>query len=171
MKVRIRIRSIALAVAPLGAAVLLVPSAGARSAAPTAYPPVYRLLAHMTTAGVTPAPHGATNASGTFTATLAQHGTQGTLRWSLVFRGLTGPARSAHLHIGKTGPVAFTLCSRTCRSRAHGSYTGPIGTGSALLNALLHNRAYVDVHTARNPHGEIRARIMVAVTAAAGAGA
>jgi hypothetical protein len=75
----------------------------------------------------------------------------------LTFRGLTGPASAAHVHLGrpgKAGPVAVPLCG-PCRSGARG--TTRIAGGA--ITALLRGGAYVNVHTARNPAGEIRGQL------------
>lgn len=97
------------------------------------------------------------NAGGTFTAGLTRKGKGGTLAWRLTFRGLTGAASSAHVHLaraGVAGPVAVPLCG-PCRSGARG--TAKLNARTA--NALLGGGAYVNVHTARNPAGEIRGQV------------
>jgi len=52
------------------------------------------------------------------------------------------------------GPVTLALCG-PCRSGAAGRATV---TGAAL-NALESGSAYVNVHTPRNPAGEIRGQV------------
>ena len=96
-------------------------------------------------------------ATGTFTATVAELGTTGTIAWRLRFSGLTGRAAAAHIHIGqrgRAGPVAVSLCG-PCRNGARGT----ANLTAAVLTALEAGRAYVNVHTARNPAGEIRGQI------------
>jgi len=96
-------------------------------------------------------------ATGTFTATVTKLGTTGTIAWRLGFSKLTGPAAAAHIHIGqrgKAGPVAVPLCG-PCRRGQHGS----ANLTAAVLRALEAGRAYVNVHTQRNPAGEIRGQI------------
>lgn len=96
-------------------------------------------------------------ASGTFTATVTKSGTTGRISWRLTFSRLTGPAAAAHIHVGargKAGPVAVALCG-PCRSGMRKSATLP----ASVLTALEAGRAYVNVHTARNPGGEIRGQI------------
>ena len=104
-----------------------------------------------------PKPKGAPRATGRFTATAVKTGSSAVLTWRLTFSKLTGRAVAAHIHLGRrgaAGPVSVTLCG-PCRSGAAGRSTV---TGS-VLTALEAGRAYVNVHTPRNPAGEIRAQI------------
>ena len=96
-------------------------------------------------------------ATGTFTATVTKSGTTGTIVWRLRFANLTGRAAAAHIHIGQSGragPVAVSLCG-PCRSGVRGTSN----LTRAVLTALEAGRAYVNVHTAKNPAGEIRGQI------------
>ena len=105
-----------------------------------------------------PRPKGNANrARGSFTATVTKTGTTGSIAWRLTFSKLTGRASAAHIHIGaagRSGPVAVPLC-------------GPCGSGvrktatlqPSVLTALEAGRAYVNIHTSRNPAGEIRGQI------------
>jgi hypothetical protein len=96
-------------------------------------------------------------ATGTFTATVTKSGTTGSIAWRLRFSGLTGRALAAHIHIGqrgKAGPVAVPLCG-PCRNGARGT----ANVTAVGLAALEKGRAYVNVHTKKNPAGEIRGQI------------
>jgi hypothetical protein len=97
-------------------------------------------------------------ATGVFTATVAQQSDGGgTLTWKLSFRRLTGPATAAHVNlgkVGKSGPVAIPLCG-PCSSGVSG--TGQVS--AAVVRALLRNGAYANMHTAKNPSGEIRGQV------------
>lgn len=96
-------------------------------------------------------------AGGTFAAGLTRKASGGTLAWRLTFHGLTGRAIAAHVHIGKAGkagPVAVALCG-PCRSGQRGSAKINARTASALLGG----GAYVNVHTTKNPAGEIRGQV------------
>lgn len=96
-------------------------------------------------------------ARGAFTATVTKSGTTGTIAWRLTFRGLTGRAMAAHVHLakrGKAGPVAIPLCG-PCRSGVRGTAT----VSASVLAALEAGRGYVNVHTARNAAGEVRGQI------------
>lgn len=93
------------------------------------------------------------NAGGTFSGTL----TGKTLKWKLVFSHLTGAASAAHIHLaakGKAGPVLIALCG-PCKSPVSGSTK----VTSAQIGDLNRGKMYVNVHTAKNPNGEIRGQI------------
>jgi CHRD domain len=114
--------------------------------------------ATLTAGQETPKPKGnVRRARGTFTATLTKSGTIGTITWRLTFSRLTGRALAAHIHRGargKAGPVVVPLCG-PCRSGARGTTT----LQASVLNALEAGRTYVNVHTRRNPAGEIRGQL------------
>ena len=96
-------------------------------------------------------------AKGTFTATVTRTGTTGVIAWRLTFSKLTGRATAAHIHSGargKAGAVIVPLCA-PCRSGAHGSAT----VSASVLDSLESGRTYVNVHTKKNPAGEIRGQI------------
>ena len=104
-----------------------------------------------------PRPKGAARATGRFTATVAKIGSSATLTWRLAYSRLTGRAVAAHIHLGRrgvAGRVLVPLCG-PCRTGA----TGRATVSGATLAALESGRAYVNVHTARNPAGEIRGQI------------
>ena len=94
-----------------------------------------------------------TKAKGVFTGKLV--GSK--LTWKLTFSGLTGQATAAHIHLGamgKAGNVAIPLCG-PCKSGVHGKAT----LSASLKKALAHHKLYVNVHTAKNPNGEIRGQL------------
>jgi len=96
-------------------------------------------------------------ARGTFTATITRSGTSGVITWRLTFAKLSGRAIAAHIHSGvrgKAGPVIVPLCA-PCRSGAHGRAT----VDASVLTALEAGRTYVNVHTPKNPAGEIRGQL------------
>ncbi len=107
-------------------------------------------------------------ATGLFTATL----TGTALSWRLSFSRLSGPAVAAHVHLAKpgaAGPVAVPLCG-PCASSVRGKAT----VTRKAANALLDGAAYVNVHTKKNPAGEIRGQVTggkSAEAATSGAGA
>ena len=96
-------------------------------------------------------------ATGTFTATIRKSGTSGVISWRLTFRKLTGRAVAAHIHSGArgtSGPVIVPLCA-PCKSGARGRAT----VDASVLSALESGRTYVNVHTKKNPAGEIRGQL------------
>jgi CHRD domain-containing protein len=96
-------------------------------------------------------------ATGSFTATVAKLGAGGTVAWRLRFSRLTGRAIAAHIHIGRVGragPVAVALCG-PCRNGQRGT----ADLTPAALAALQAGRGYVNIHTPKNPGGEIRGQI------------
>lgn len=92
-------------------------------------------------------------ASGHFDATL--NGSK--LQWKLTYKKLTGKATAAHIHTGKkgkAGPVVVPLCG-PCTS----GISKTVVLKSSVVNAMKKGDAYVNIHTAKNPAGEIRGQI------------
>ncbi|MFL5912523.1 MAG: CHRD domain-containing protein [Gaiellaceae bacterium] len=92
-------------------------------------------------------------AHGQFKGTL----TGSTLKWKLTFAKLTGPATAAHIHMGAkgvSGNVVVALCG-PCKSGQTGSAT----ITAALKAAFKKHQLYVNVHTDKNPAGEIRGQL------------
>ena len=80
------------------------------------------------------------------------------LKWTLTFAKLSGPTSGAHIHMGamgKAGNVLFVLCAAACKSGVSGTATITAAEQAAFKKHLL----YVNVHTAKNPNGEIRGQI------------
>ena len=80
------------------------------------------------------------------------------LTWKLTFAKLSGPATAAHIHMGamgKAGNVVVVLCASTCKS----GVTGSAMLTPAVLTAFKKHLLYVNVHTAKNPNGEIRGQL------------
>jgi hypothetical protein len=129
--------------------------ATAAFAGPAAVHKTYRLSATLA-----PAPHakGAAHAHGSFTGKIAISGSTGTLSWTLTYKSLTGPATMAHIHLAPSGKIIVPLCLTVtaCKSPSSGHFTGPLGGNSQILKAILGGHTYVNVHTAKNPTGEIR---------------
>jgi hypothetical protein len=94
-----------------------------------------------------------TAAHGLFKGTLS--GTK--LKWTLTFSKLTGPATMAHIHMarkGVSGNIVVVLCE-PCTS----GVTGTATLTPALITAFKAHDLYVNVHTAKNPNGEIRGQL------------
>jgi hypothetical protein len=104
-----------------------------------------------------------TNAHGLFKATLSGS----TLKWKLTYAKLTGPATAAHIHMaakGKAGNVLVPLCGAApaCKSGVSGTITaGTVPAWRSMVTAFKKHLLYVNVHTAKNPNGEIRGQLSV----------
>ena len=131
------------------AALLTAGLAGGASKAET-----YKLSAKLTAGQEVPKPKGAAGATGAFTGTLVGR----KLTWKVTYKGLTGKAMQAHIHMGrpgKSGNVLVPLCPPGCRSGMHGTKT----VSSAVRDAIERGGTYVNVRTAKNPAGEIRGQV------------
>ena len=94
---------------------------------------------------------------------------QKTITYSVVVSLLTGPATAAHIHgPADDGTAADAIVPLTITNSAQsgtvvsGSFTAtsnPNVTMDSLLVLMRNGFAYVDVHTAANPNGEIRGQI------------
>jgi hypothetical protein len=116
------------------------------------------LTAKLNASQEVPKPRAAAAARGTFSAGLVRSGAGGRLSWRLTFQGLNGKASASHVHLGrrgKAGAVAVSLCG-PCRSGARGTAR----LNAKTVTALLAGSAYVNVHTAKNPAGEIRGQVV-----------
>jgi hypothetical protein len=120
--------------------------------------PAATLKASLNAAQERPKPKGnVRRARGAFTVTITKQGSSAVLAWRLTFSRLTGKAVAAHIHSGargKAGPVIVPLCA-PCKSGA----SGRAKVDASVLNVLEAGRGYVNVHTAKNPAGEIRGQL------------
>jgi CHRD domain len=91
--------------------------------------------------------------TGTFKGTVSGK----TLKWKLTFAKLTGPATAAHIHVGavgKAGNVLIPLCA-PCKSPVSGSAK----LTAAEITDFKKHKLYANVHTEKNPNGEIRGQL------------
>jgi hypothetical protein len=128
----------------------------------------YKLTATLKASSEIPKPMGVRpGATGTFTGTAVELASdKARLTWRLTFSKLTGRADAAHIHIGKQGKagnVMVALCG-PCSSGKRGSAT----ITHAQLNTIRAGRAYVNVHTKKNPPGEIRGQLKTTKTGSDG---
>jgi hypothetical protein len=106
-----------------------------------------------------------TTSSGTGTATVTYDDATKQVTWSGTFTGLTGPVTAAHIHgpadPGKNAGVIVVLSQKDVpfTSPFQGSATLAADKATALSAALSAGQAYVNVHTAANPGGEIRGQL------------
>jgi hypothetical protein len=128
--------------------------------------------------GANEVPAVSTKGSGEFRGTLQSNGTE--IAFELEYADLSGPATMAHIHFGQrfaTGGVMVHLCgtggTAACPGSA-GKVAGLFGASrvvdvaaqgisagefAELLAALRAGNAYVNVHTAQSPQGEIRGQV------------
>ena len=95
----------------------------------------------------------ASHGKGTFTGDI----TGRKLKLTLKFSGLTGPATAAHIHMGAkgvSGPVVVPLCG-PCKS----PLSKTVSISASVIAAIKKGKAYVNVHTAKYPAGEIRGQL------------
>jgi len=95
------------------------------------------------------------------------------VRFELEWEDLTSSVLFAHIHCaaaGANGPVGVTLIHETKRAdgKVRGSFSAP-DAGNAcgwttlgqVLSAMVTGNAYVNVHTANFPMGEIRGQVEI----------
>src|SRR6266705_4862741 len=103
-----------------------------------------KFRAVLSSGQVVPHPKGTMpGASGQFTATL----TGTTLKWTLTFSHLSGPAIAAHIHLGARGKNGFALVALCgpCKSPISGTANSVTDDVAAFMEK---SGAYVNVHTA-----------------------
>ncbi len=155
-----KFRMLGLAASVVAIAAWTVPASQATGAAQSV---TYK--AQMNGASETPP----NKSTGTGTATFVLSGTR--LRYTVTVLGLTGPATMAHIHFGKVGasgpPVyTFEIKKVAAGTLAQGyiDLTKEVSkgvSGDSLKTLLANGGAYVNVHTAANPGGEIRGQVEV----------
>jgi hypothetical protein len=85
------------------------------------------------------------------------------LTWDVTFGGLTSDATAAHIHgpaaPGANAPVVLALTPRNMYPIA-----SPLRGSARLTDAqaadLMAGKWYVNIHTVRNPNGELRGQLM-----------
>jgi hypothetical protein len=88
-----------------------------------------------------------------------------TVTWQGTFTGLSGPATAAHIHgpaeAGKNAGVIVAMSQNGVpfASPFQGSMKLADDKAAALASALAAGQAYVNIHTAANPGGEIRGQL------------
>lgn len=99
--------------------------------------------------------HARSHGTGTFTGTIKG----GKLSWHLSFKGLTGKATAAHIHVGRkgvSGNVLVALCGPCTKAEM-----GSVKLNAMQLRDLTKAATYVNVHTAKFPNGEIRGQLAI----------
>src|ERR1700691_2786836 len=106
-----------------------------------------------------------TTSTGTGTATVTYDASTKTVTWQGSFSGLSGPATAAHIHgpaeAGKNAGVIVPLSQKDVpfTSPFQGTATLADDKAAALAAALSGGQAYVHIHTAANPGGEVRGQL------------
>ena len=78
------------------------------------------------------------------------------LEYKVLVTGLSGPITGAHIHFGgagRVGPIAYPL------TFSGNTLTGFLDVTNAFKDSLYSALTYINIHTAANPNGEIRAQI------------
>jgi hypothetical protein len=119
----------------------------------------YGVSAKLKASSEVPKPSGVpAGATGKFTGTVVELANdKARVTWKLTFSHLSGPAIAAHIHIGKVGkagPVALALCGP-----CHSGQKGKGMLTHAQVTKIEAGSAYVNVHTQKNPGGEIRGQV------------
>ncbi len=128
----------------------------------------FRLVANLKARSEVPKPMGARpGVTGAFTGTAVELANDNArLNWRLTYSKLTGRAVAAHIHtgkVGKAGNVMVPLCG-PCPNGKKGAVT----ITHAQLNTIRAGRAYVNIHTPKNPAGEIRGQVKASLTTSDG---
>jgi CHRD domain len=120
----------------------------------------YQMTANLKARSEVPAPKGVpSGATGLFTAKALEQANKTKISWKLTFSHLSGAANAAHIHLAKAGvagPVVAALCG-PCKT----GQTGTAVVTPAQWNKIEKGGGYVNVHTAKNPGGEIRGQVKV----------
>jgi uncharacterized protein (TIGR03118 family) len=101
----------------------------------------------------------ATTSGATALGTFSLEGSN--LTYNISFSGLSGPATAAHIHAPATATnsalpaVPFTVAADTS-----GTIAGTVALTPELVSDIVNGMAYVNIHTANNPGGEIRGQIV-----------
>lgn len=81
-----------------------------------------------------------------------------TMSYRVTYSGLTGPATAGHIH-GPAGPGANAGVAVPFANTGTSPITGEVKLTPEQLNQLNSGQWYVNIHTARNPGGEIRGQL------------
>lgn len=131
-------------------ALLSAPLAVARAA-------TENVKAELTSSAETPA----NDSKGTGTLTGTYDPASRKLTYDITYTGLTGPATMAHFHapapMGKPAGVEVPI-----KGSVASPIKGEVTLSDAQAKNLTDGMTYFNVHTAKNPKGEIRGQIMVA---------
>lgn len=148
----------------VAAAVVLLAAWTRPAATPLHRAPASTYTATMNGPSATPPNDG--NGTGRASFTYSGH----MLHYQITVHDLSGPATMAHIHIGDlgvSGPPTYTfeIAKVASGKLSEGtidlsSYSAKGVSGDSLMVLLNNGGAYVNVHTAAHPGGEIRGQIV-----------
>ena len=98
------------------------------------------------------------NSTGSGDAEVSYNHATSTLSYKVTYRGLTGPATAAHIH-GPAGPGQNAGVVVPFPNATSSPISGEFKLTPEQANQLKSGQYYVNVHTARNPGGEIRGQL------------
>lgn len=98
------------------------------------------------------------SSTGTGSADATYNRSTGTLSYRVTYSGLTGPATAGHIH-GPAAPGANAGVVVPFASATSSPITGEAKITPEQYNQLASGQYYVNIHTARNPGGEIRGQL------------
>jgi len=123
------------------------------------------------------------NVPGTGSATIDFLAALDEITYTVTFSGLTAPATASHIHIGAAtanGPVVLPFTNQAPPHATAGTFSGTLTNADIIgqaatgltdisqIAALIEaGNAYVNIHTATFPGGEIRGQLAVEKAAAA----
>ena len=100
----------------------------------------------------------AVTSTGTGTADVRYNSNSQMLSWSVTHSGLSGPVTAAHIH-GPAGPGQNAGVVVPFTNVGAATITGEAKITPEQLAQLTSGQWYVNLHTARNPGGEIRGQL------------
>ena len=106
---------------------------------------------------------------GTGSATVTIADDESSVSWAVTYSGLTGDPAAGHIHFGAAdaaGPVMIPFATVTPTGSTGSFAAADYAAGAGLpadwagvLAAIRDGNAYVNIHTAANPPGEIRGQL------------
>lgn len=111
---------------------------------------------NSTLSGAAEVPPVTTMGTGTVTADLDPE--TKVLRWKISYSGLSGPVTAAHIH-GPALPGQNATVLMRFKSPFDSPFEGQTTLTEAQVQELMAGKWYVNLHTAANPDGEIRAQL------------
>jgi hypothetical protein len=122
--------------------------------------PTMQLSGSLASSNEVPAVSVASSATGTVTGTYVP--STKVVNYVVTYSGLTGPVTGAHFHFGdakhRTAIPTLPFPSGT-GAPASGSFSGTATMTAPQADSLMAGRIYANLHTDKNPNGEIRANM------------